>query len=81
MLCLHGGWVITTAAFSQLLNENGLADFVENALSGFSATSDLSQLEYGKSVTDGCISWETTEEAILKMHEKLKEVLPKRRIA
>ena len=43
--------------------------------------SDLSQLEYGKSVTDGCISWETTEEAILKMHEKLKEVLPKRRIA
>lgn len=42
--------------------------------------SDLSQLEYGKSVTDGCISWETTEEAILKMHEKLKDVLPKRRI-
>ena len=38
-------WVITTAAFSQLLNENGLADFVENALSGFSASSDLSQLE------------------------------------
>ena len=40
---------------------------------------DLSQLEYGKSVTDGCISWDTTEEAILKMHDKLKEVLPKRR--
>lgn len=38
-------WVITTAAFSQLLHENNLADFVENALSGFSATSDLSQLE------------------------------------
>ena len=40
--------------------------------------SDLSQLEYGKSVTDGCISWETTEEAILKMHDKLQAVLPSR---
>ncbi|MCB1673566.1 MAG: 3-deoxy-7-phosphoheptulonate synthase [Moraxellaceae bacterium] len=43
--------------------------------------SDLSQLEYGKSVTDGCISWETTEEAILKMHDKLQAVLPSRRVA
>ncbi len=40
---------------------------------------DLSQLEYGKSVTDGCIAWDTTEEAILKMHHKLKDVLPQRR--
>lgn len=40
---------------------------------------DLSQLTYGQSVTDGCISWETTEEAILKMHAKLKDVLPSRR--
>lgn len=40
---------------------------------------DLSQLEYGQSVTDGCIAWETTEEAILKMHHKLKDVLPQRR--
>ncbi|MDO8417411.1 MAG: 3-deoxy-7-phosphoheptulonate synthase [Agitococcus sp.] len=40
---------------------------------------DLSQLTYGQSVTDGCISWETTEEAILKMHAKLKDVLPNRR--
>lgn len=40
---------------------------------------DLSQLEYGQSVTDGCIAWETTEEAILKMHNKLKDVLPQRR--
>jgi 3-deoxy-7-phosphoheptulonate synthase len=41
---------------------------------------DLSQLTYGQSVTDGCISWETTEEAILKMHAKLKDVLPNRRV-
>jgi 3-deoxy-7-phosphoheptulonate synthase len=40
---------------------------------------DLSQLAYGVSVTDGCISWETTESALLAMHEKLKETLPGRR--
>lgn len=40
---------------------------------------DLSQLEYGKSVTDGCIDWPTTETAIMKMHDKLKDILPKRR--
>ena len=40
---------------------------------------DLSQLEYGKSVTDGCIDWETTEKAVLSMHAKLKDVLPTRR--
>ncbi len=39
---------------------------------------DLSQLEYGKSVTDGCIDWATTEEAVLKMHVKLQAVLPSR---
>lgn len=39
---------------------------------------DLSQLEYGKSVTDGCIDWETTEKAVLQMRDKLKDVLPKR---
>lgn len=40
---------------------------------------NLDDLEYGLSVTDGCISWEETEEAILKMHEKLKDVLPARK--
>jgi 3-deoxy-7-phosphoheptulonate synthase len=39
---------------------------------------DLTQLEYGKSVTDGCIDWETTEKAVRQMHDKLKDVLPKR---
>ncbi len=39
---------------------------------------DLSSLEYGKSVTDGCIDWETTEHALLEMHEALKSVLPNR---
>jgi len=35
-------------------------------------------LEYGVSITDGCIDWETTEKAILEMHKKLKDVLPNR---
>lgn len=39
---------------------------------------DLSQLVYGQSVTDGCIDWQTTEDTLLKMHEALKDVLPKR---
>ncbi|MCD8338808.1 MAG: 3-deoxy-7-phosphoheptulonate synthase [Burkholderiales bacterium] len=32
---------------------------------------DLSQLKYGVSVTDSCISWETTEHALRKAHRKL----------
>lgn len=39
---------------------------------------DLAQLEYGMSVTDGCIDWETTEKAVHQMRDKLKDVLPKR---
>ena len=39
---------------------------------------NLDDLEYGLSVTDGCISWEETEDAIRKMREKLKDVLPGR---
>lgn len=42
---------------------------------------DLSQLVYGQSVTDGCIDWETTEQAVRSMHEKIKSVLPTRRQA
>ena len=40
---------------------------------------DLSQLEYGVSVTDKCIDWETTENALRSMRDKLKDVLPNRR--
>lgn len=39
---------------------------------------NLDDLEYGKSVTDGCIDWETTEKALLDMHEALKDVLSNR---
>ena len=39
---------------------------------------NLSDLVYGQSVTDGCIDWDTTEKALLEMHEALKDVLPNR---
>lgn len=35
-------------------------------------TEDKSLLEYGKSITDGCIDWETTEAALTKLSDKLR---------
>jgi 3-deoxy-7-phosphoheptulonate synthase len=40
---------------------------------------DLSKLKYGCSVTDGCVSWETTEEMLRAAHETLKDILPARK--
>ena len=40
---------------------------------------DLSQLKYGVSVTDGCIGWETTEQSLRKLRDKIREVLPARK--
>ena len=34
-------------------------------------TDDKSQLEYGMSITDGCIDWATTESALVELHDKL----------
>jgi len=39
---------------------------------------NLCELEYGKSVTDGCIDWDTTEKVLLEMDEALKVLLPNR---
>lgn len=41
---------------------------------------DLSQLQYGVSITDPCIDWETTESCIHEARERLKDVLPRRRL-
>jgi 3-deoxy-7-phosphoheptulonate synthase len=35
-------------------------------------TGDFSALKYGVSITDECISWETTEKLLLTAHERLK---------
>jgi 3-deoxy-7-phosphoheptulonate synthase len=40
---------------------------------------DLSKLKYGCSVTDACVSWETTEEMLRSAHQVLKEILPTRK--
>ncbi|GAB3046432.1 3-deoxy-7-phosphoheptulonate synthase [Acinetobacter apis] len=66
----------------QILNGNksivGL--MVESHLKGGrqNIPENLCDLEYGQSVTDGCIDWETTENVLLEMHEALKDVLPHR---
>ncbi len=39
---------------------------------------DLSQLQYGVSVTDACIDWASTEKTLLDAHNKLKGVLDSR---
>jgi 3-deoxy-7-phosphoheptulonate synthase len=39
---------------------------------------NLEDLEYGVSVTDGCIDWETTGQCLRDMRDKLKDVLPSR---
>lgn len=41
---------------------------------------NLDELKYGVSVTDGCIDWEETESCLLQMRDKLKDVLPGRKI-
>lgn len=43
-----------------------------------STNKSLEQLEYGVSITDGCIDWPTTEELINQTREKLITVLPMR---
>jgi 3-deoxy-7-phosphoheptulonate synthase len=35
-------------------------------------------LEYGVSITDGCIDWGTTERCLREMREKLQKILPER---
>ncbi|MCL4162644.1 UNVERIFIED_CONTAM: hypothetical protein GTU68_030070 [Idotea baltica] len=39
---------------------------------------NLDDLEYGVSVTDACIDWDTTVTALTDMNAKLKDVLAKR---
>ncbi len=41
-------------------------------------TADLSKLEYGKSITDGCLDWESTVAALNNLRDTIKDVLPNR---
>lgn len=40
-------------------------------------TSDLSKLEYGVSITDACIDWQTTEDCLIDAADKLRDGDPK----
>ena len=61
-------------------NKSIVAVMVESHLKGGrqDIPANLCDLEYGKSVTDGCIDWDTTEQVLLEMHEQLKDLLPNR---
>jgi|SRR5690554_5544931 len=39
---------------------------------------DLNMLEYGVSITDACIDWPATEEALRSMHRKIRDTLAQR---
>ncbi len=43
-------------------------------------SADRNEMQYGVSVTDGCIGWDETERCIRDMREKLKPVLPGRQL-
>jgi 3-deoxy-7-phosphoheptulonate synthase len=64
---------------SQILNGNqsivGLMIESNINAGNQSIPADLSQLKYGVSVTDGCIDWDTTAEALLLMNNKLEDAL------
>jgi len=67
---------------SQILdgNQSIVGLMVESHLHGGSQPilADHSAMKYGVSVTDGCIDWDTTEQALRSLREKLRQVLPKR---
>ncbi|MCB1645267.1 MAG: 3-deoxy-7-phosphoheptulonate synthase [Pseudomonadales bacterium] len=39
---------------------------------------DISELQYGVSVTDACVDWDTTEAMIRSLRNKVKDILPER---
>lgn len=43
-------------------------------------TDDLSKLEYGKSITDGCLDWDTTVKVLHDLRDAVKDVLPTRQL-
>ncbi len=55
-------------------NQSIIGVMLESHLKGGNQklTDDKTQLEYGKSITDGCISWETTESSLIQLAEKLR---------
>lgn len=62
-------------------NQSIIGIMLESHLNEGNQSSDgksVSELEYGLSITDACINWETTEKLLKKAREKLITVLPMR---
>ncbi len=62
-------------------NESIIGVMLESHINDGNQSSDgktLEQMDYGVSITDGCIGWETTEELINHTRDKLITVLPMR---
>ena len=60
-------------------NESIIGLMVESNLEeGNQSASNLDELQYGVSITDKCINWETTEKSLREMRNKIKNVLAAR---
>jgi 3-deoxy-7-phosphoheptulonate synthase len=61
-------------------NKSIVALMIESNLHGGnqSIPENLADLQYGISVTDGCIDWESTETCLRELREKVKDVRPNR---
>ena len=70
----------TFSWFNRSISDSTLINSVESHLKGGrqDIPTNLCDMEYGQSVTDGCIDWETTEKVLLDMHEALKDTLANR---
>lgn len=60
-------------------NESIIGLMVESNLEeGNQSASNLDELQYGVSITDKCIDWETTEKSLREMRDKIKDALAAR---
>lgn len=61
-------------------NQSIIGMMVESHLKGGrqDLTGDVSELEYGKSITDGCLDWGSTVAALRNLRLLIKDVLPNR---
>ena len=61
-------------------NKSIIGMMIESHLKGGNQklTEDLSQLEYGVSITDGCLDWDSTVIALHSLRDRVKDILPNR---
>ena len=61
-------------------NKSIIGMMIESHLKGGrqELTADLDALEYGMSITDGCLDWESTVVAMHNLRDAIKDVLPNR---